>query len=706
MMQLSLKQSMLKTKNNHSKPSGYFLPYYRHIQMNELSKETSPYLLQHATNPVYWKAWNETSLELAKSSNKLLVISIGYSACHWCHVMEHESFEDNEVAKIMNLNFVSIKVDREERPDVDAIYMKAVQIMTGRGGWPLNVVCLPDGRPVWGGTYFRKNDWINSLEQLHEIYQNQTEKMIEYANQLFEGLNSSDLIISEDYNSENKLSIPNLILEKWQKSFDWEFGGYTRAPKFMMPSNYQFLMAYGVLNSNQSILDYVNLTLTKMAFGGIFDTIDGGFSRYSVDMKWHVPHFEKMAYDNGQLLSLYADAYKLTKNELYKEVIEKTISFIKREWLMPSGGFYAALDADSLNEKGILEEGAFYVWKKEELKQIINDDFELFSQVFNINSFGLWEDENYVLIQNQSMKELADKNDISIDDLKEKKKKWEKKLFEKRETRTKPGLDDKCLTSWNALVLKGLTDCYKAIPKEEYLTMALKNAHFIIDKLWSSEGNLFRSFKNDKTSINAFLEDYALVIQSFIGVYEITLDEQWLNHSKNLTNYCLDHFYDENKKFFRFTSNLDTALITTNYEIEDNVIPSSNSVMANNLCKLSCYFENNFYENCARQMLELVIPSVDYPSAYSNWLSVALFFSENQKEVAICGKNSLELVQQINQNYLPTILVAGTNRESELPFLKNRFINDETLFYVCKNKTCQAPIKNREAFYKELNFRN
>lgn len=671
--------------------------------MNELSKESSPYLLQHASNPVYWKAWSESTLEQAKSSNQLLIISVGYSACHWCHVMEHESFEDVEVANVMNQHFVSIKVDREERPDVDAIYMKAVQIMTGRGGWPLNIVCLPDGRPVWGGTYFRKNDWINTLEQLQEIYKSQPEKMLDYANQLHEGINSLSINISENAFNEKNLSIPDQLMAKWQKSFDWEFGGYTRAPKFMMPSNYQFLMAYGFLNNDQKLLDYVNLTLTKMANGGIFDTVDGGFARYSVDMKWHVPHFEKMAYDNGQLLSLYADAYKLTKNELYKEVIEKTIAFITREWLMPSGGFYSALDADSLNENGFLEEGAFYIWKKDELKKILNEDFELFSQVFNINSFGLWEHENYVLIQNNSLEELATKNKISLAFLKEKKKSWEKILFEKRELRPKPRLDDKCLTSWNTLILKGLLDCYKAIPRKEYLTIALNNAYFIINNLWSAEGNLYRSYKNNKPSINGFLEDYALVIQSFISLYEVTLDELWLNHSKDLTNYCLDHFYDENKKFFRFTSNLDTALIAENFEIEDNVIPSSNSVMAANLCKLSMLFENSYYEQIARDMLEQVITSIDYPSAYSNWLIVSFFFSNHQKELAVCGANSLQQVQEINQKYLPHLLIAGTSKDSDLPFLKNRFIENESLFYLCQNKTCGAPIKNIATLYKELN---
>jgi uncharacterized protein YyaL (SSP411 family) len=671
--------------------------------MNELSKETSPYLLQHASNPVHWKAWNQSSLDIVKETNQLLLISVGYSACHWCHVMEHESFEDFEVANTMNQHFVSIKVDREERPDVDAIYMKAVQIMTGRGGWPLNVVCLPDGRPVWGGTYFRKNDWINTLEQLQEIYQSEPEKMIEYANQLHEGINSLGINISENASNGKNLSIPNQIMGKWEKSFDWEFGGYTRAPKFMMPCNYQFLMAYGFLNKDQNLLDYVNLTLTKMAYGGIFDTLDGGFSRYAVDTKWHIPHFEKMAYDNGQLLSLYADAYKLTKNELYKEIIEKTFDFISREWLASNGSFYAALDADSINEKGILEEGAFYVWTKEDLEKILNKDFELFSKVFNINTFGFWEHENYVLIQTKSLEELAQENEVSIEYLSNKKKTWEKLLFEKRELRKKPRLDDKCITSWNALIIKGLIDCYKAIPNNNYLTTALKNAQFILEKLWAPEGNLFRSFKNEKVSINGFLEDYATVVQAFIGLYEVTLDEKWLHHSKSLVSYCLDHFYDENKKLFRFTSNLDPELIATNFEIEDNVIPASNSIMASNLCKLSIYFENSFYEKIARQMVEQIIPNIDYPSAYSNWLTSAFFFSEHRKEVAICGTNSLELVKEFNQKYLPQVLIAGTNQTSDLPFLKNRFVANETNFYLCQNKTCLAPLKNSAVLYKELN---
>lgn len=670
--------------------------------MNELKLETSPYLLQHANNPVHWKAWNSTTLLSAKENQKLILISIGYSACHWCHVMEHESFENDEVAKTMNQHFINIKVDREERPDVDAIYMKAVQLMTGRGGWPLNVVCLPDGKPVWGGTYFRKNDWINTLEQLQELYQSQPEKMIDYAEKLHEGIET--LGLNEENSTEFDLGILDNFLEKWQKSFDWEFGGYSRAPKFMMPTNYQFLLHYGYLTKNEKLLEYVDLTLTKMAYGGIFDTVDGGFSRYSVDVKWHVPHFEKMAYDNGQLLSLYANAYKLTKNELYKEIIEKTASFIEKEWLTNDGAFFSALDADSLTNENLLEEGAFYVWTIEELKKLIQEDFELFSMVFSINEFGHWEHGNYVLIQKERLEEISEKNQISIDELRLKKKKWEQILYQTREKRPKPRLDDKCITSWNAILMKGFVDSYKALGEENQLKIAIKNAHFIVNKIWLSDGNLMHTYKNGKPSINGFLEDYAFVIDAFISLYEVTFDENWLLHSKNLTNYCLDHFYDEKKQLFRFTSDLDEALISNHFEIEDNVIPASNSVMASNLFKLSIYFENSHYEEISQKMVSQVISSIDYPSAFSHWLIAALHFSDFQKELAICGEDSLIHQKEINQNYFPSMILSGSEKKSDLPFLQNRFMENETLFYLCQNKMCLAPKNNISEVYKDLNY--
>jgi uncharacterized protein len=670
--------------------------------MNELKLETSPYLLQHANNPVHWKAWNSKTLANAKEKQRLILISIGYSACHWCHVMEHESFENDEVANTMNQHFINIKVDREERPDVDAIYMKALQLMTGRGGWPLNVVCLPNGKPVWGGTYFRKNDWINTLEQLQELYQSQPEKLNEYAEKLHEGIET--LGITGEKSAEFDSTVLDTFLAKWQKSFDWEFGGYSRAPKFMMPTNYQFLLQFGYLTKNEKLLDYVDLTLTKMAYGGIFDTVDGGFSRYSVDVKWHVPHFEKMAYDNGQLLSLYANAYKLTKNELYKEIIEKTTTFIEKEWLTNEGAFFSALDADSLTVENHLEEGAFYVWTIDELKNLMQDDFELFSDVFNVNEFGHWEHGNYVLIQKESLDEISEKNHISIDELRLKKEKWEQILYKTREKRPKPRLDDKCITSWNAILLKGFVDSYKALGTENYLKTAIRNAHFIVTKIWSADGNLMHTYKNEKPSINGFMEDYAFVIDSFIALYEATFDEKWLLHCKNLTNYCLDHFYNEKKQLFRFTSDLDEALISDHYEIEDNVIPASNSVMASTLFKLSVYFENSHYEEIARQMIAQVISSVDYPSAFSHWLIAALHFSDYQKELAICGEMSLVHLKEINQNYFPSVVLSGSEKKSDLPFLQNRFVENETLFYLCQNKMCLAPKNTISGVYKDLKY--
>ena len=671
--------------------------------MNELLAETSPYLLQHANNPVHWKAWNQKALAQAKKENKLIIISIGYSACHWCHVMEHESFENNDVAYVMNAHFINIKVDREERPDVDAVYMKAVQMMTGRGGWPLNIVALPDGKPVWGGTYFRKDEWTNTLSQLQNLFQLQPEKMIEYAEKLAIGMQNLEPVFETNLEQKTPQDFLFPIIEKWKKSFDWDFGGMARAPKFMMPNNLQFLLRYGHQNKNNEVLEFVHLTLKKMAFGGLFDTIGGGFSRYSVDLKWHIPHFEKMLYDNGQLVSLYSDAFKLTQNPLYKEVVEKTLTFVSRELSNSKGGFFCALDADSLNDKNQLEEGAFYVWKKTELQLLLKNDFELFCEVFNVNNFGFWEDENYVLIQNQELETIAEKHKISHSELQSKKKSWENLLFIEREKRSKPRLDDKSLTSWNAIMLKGFIDAFKAFGTSEYLEIALKNAHFILSNLWAPEGHLWHNYKNNKASINGYLEDYCFVIEAFIKLYEVTLEENWLQHAKQLTDYSFDHFYDEKLGFFRFTSDQDSPLITSHFETEDNVIPASNSVMGNVLYQLSIYFNHPYYRKISDQMVQKIVPSIDYPSGFSNWLYLYMNESEQNKELAICGTNASEFIGEINANYLPNLIVAGTEKESQLPFLKNRFIEKGTLFYVCQNQTCLLPNSNFEEVLKDLN---
>jgi uncharacterized protein YyaL (SSP411 family) len=670
--------------------------------MNQLFAETSPYLLQHANNPVHWKAWNENTLAKAKKENKLIIISIGYSACHWCHVMEHESFENNHVASVMNAHFINIKVDREERPDLDATYMKAIQIMTGRGGWPLNVVALPDGRPIWGGTYFQKDEWTNTLSQLQEMYLSQPEKMIEYAEKLALGIQSLQPLFDNDSPQIMNQDALVPLVEKWKKSFDLDFGGTAKAPKFMMPNNLQFLLRYAHQNKDAETQKHVHLTLKKMAFGGLFDTVGGGFSRYSVDLKWHIPHFEKMLYDNGQLVSLYSNAYKLSPNYLYKEVVEKTLDFVINELTNSEGGFYCAIDADSLNEEQKLVEGAFYVWEKEELQKIIKDDFDLFSQVFNINEFGYWEDKKYVLIQNQELETIAKNNAIDCSKLQSKKKNWEILLYNERKKRNRPRLDDKSLTSWNAIMLKGFVDAHKAFGTKKYLDIALKNAHFILDNLWSNDGNLWHNYKNKKATINGYLEDYCFTIEAFISLYEVTLDENWLHRAKQLTDYCFDYFYDDQIEFFRFTSRDDAPLIAPHFEIEDNVIPSSNSVMGNNLYQLSIYFNNNHYRTVCTKMVQKIIPSIDYPSAFSNWLYLFMNTSERQKELAICGKNTFGFISKINSNYYPNVTLAGTEKESQLPFLKNRFIENETLFYICQEQTCELPSTNFDEVLRKI----
>lgn len=670
--------------------------------MNELQHETSPYLLQHANNPIHWKAWNDTSLTAAKNENKLIIVSIGYSACHWCHVMEHESFEDETVASVMNSNFISIKVDREERPDVDAVYMKAVQLMTKQGGWPLNVVCLPDGQPVWGGTYFKKDNWMDILGQLQNLYATEPERMIEYAEKLHQGIQILGIVEKNPSEVKNDPNSIKPLVEKWSKSFDWEFGGYARAPKFMMPNNYLFLQRYGYQTQSKDLLEFVDLTLTRMAYGGLFDTIDGGFSRYSVDMRWHVPHFEKMLYDNGQLISLYSEAYKRTQNPLYKNVIEKTLTFVERELYNSDNAFYSALDADSINEVGVLEEGAFYVWKKDQLQQLLKDDFEIFAALFNVNDFGFWEHDNYVLIQRETAESIATQFGLTENELLDKKKNWEQFLFNEREKRPKPRLDDKSLTSWNAIMLKGYVDAYTALGHEQYLTIAKKNAKFIIDKQWSPDGFLWHSYKNGKSTITGFLEDYAFVIDTFITLYQATLEEHYLHQAKQLTDYCLEHFYDEEKQFFAFTTRDGEQLIAPHFETEDNVIPASNSVMANNLYVLSILFHNSYYEKIALQMLHHMIPNMDYASAYSNWLNLWLNQSDDNKELAVCGKKAVENIRKIQAEYLPNIVLAGSTKASELPFLQSRFDEQNLLFYICQNKNCALPKTSLEATISEL----
>lgn len=673
---------------------------------NNLIKETSPYLLQHAHNPVNWYAWNNETLALAKKENKLLLISIGYSSCHWCHVMEHESFESEEVAAVMNANFINIKVDREERPDIDQIYMNAVQLMTGSGGWPLNCIALPDGRPIWGGTYFPKENWINALTQISKMYAEKPNDVIDYAVKLTEGIKKSDLITFNENVKEFSVADLNQITNTWQQYMDFEMGGRTGAPKFPMPNNYQFLLRYGTQIANDSILNYVNTTLTKMAFGGIYDQVGGGFSRYSVDKKWHVPHFEKMLYDNGQLVSLYSEAFQATKNPLYKNIVYQTLTFIERELTNNEGAFYSSLDADSINNEGKLEEGAYYVWTINELKSILGNDFNLFSDYYNINHYGLWEHNNYVLIRTKSNAEISKTHSISENELAKKIENWQHILLNERNKKEKPRLDDKSLTSWNALMLKGYIDAYKVFDDPHFLEIAIKNATFILSKQVQENGNLNHTYKNGKSSINGYLEDYATVINAFIALYEATLNEKWLANAKQLTDYTFDHFFDTQNSMFYFTSDEDHDLITRKMEIEDNVIPASNSIMANNLFLLSHYYSNSYYLKVSKQMLHNVKDrTAQYASGYSNWLQLACNFTGEFYEIAVSGKDTSARIKEINKNYIPNKLIAGSISKSNLPLMEGRFSENETNIFVCVNGACLLPEKSTEKALSQIKIK-
>lgn len=669
-----------------------------HQFTNNLINETSPYLLQHAHNPVNWNAWNEKTLDLAKEENKLLIISVGYSACHWCHVMEHESFEDEEVAKTMNSKYISIKVDREERPDIDQVYMNAVQLMTGQGGWPLNAIALPDGRPIWGGTYFTKGQWIDILNKISKLYDENPDKLYEYADKLEQGIKSMDIVSLNNDAPIFETAFIEETVENWSKHFDSKRGGMNRAPKFMMPNNYHFLLRYAYQKNDEALKSFVNTTLTKMAYGGVYDQVGGGFSRYSVDDKWHIPHFEKMLYDNGQLVSLYADAYLITKNELYKNIITETLDFVERELTIENGAFLSSLDADSNTLEGKLEEGTFYVWQKETLKSLLGSDFDLFADYYNVNGYGFWEDKNYVLIRTKTDEDLIKKHNISLESLTNKKQKWKTLLLNEREKRERPRLDDKTLTSWNALMLKGYTDAYRVLGQQKHLLSATKNANFIINNQLRPDGGLNHNYKNGKSSINAYLEDYATTIDAFIALYEVTLEEKWLITARDLANYAFDHFFDNTHKMFYFTSNEDKDLVSRNMEYRDNVIPASNSIMAKNLFKLSHFFSNSHYYKTATTMLNNVKPEIkDYGSSYSNWLDLMLNYTDPFYEVAIVGELVSEKVTELNKSYIPNKLIIGSKAENnKLPLLENRYVEDKTFIYVCVNNACKLPVSEVE----------
>ncbi|MBI3136590.1 MAG: thioredoxin domain-containing protein [Bacteroidetes bacterium] len=653
---------------------------------NELIHESSPYLLQHAHNPVNWMPWGTAAFEKAKAEDKLVLVSIGYSSCHWCHVMEHESFEDEVIAKIMNDNFVCIKVDREERPDVDQIYMNAVQLMTGSGGWPLNCFTLPDGRPVYGGTYFPKEQWSQVLQNLHYTYQKDKAKVLEYADELTQGIQQTELIEIKTGSIQFEQEKLHEMLVNWKRNFDTVRGGNTRAPKFPMPNNYEFLMQYAWHTGDTAVMNHVDLTLQKMAMGGIYDQIRGGFSRYSVDSLWRVPHFEKMLYDNAQLISLYSKAYQRTKNPLYKQVVSSTIQWLYAEMKNGEGGYYSALDADSEGE-----EGKFYVWSEEEMKRILEDDYERAKEYYKIEPSESWEG-HYILQRSMTDSAFAVKHNMSVEDV----ELWSEiiggKLLTERVKRVRPGKDDKSLTSWNALVAIAMADAYDAFGQAHGdLTGAVRIGTWIVKNQMKKDGKLLHTRKNGKSTIDGFLDDYSFTAEAFIRLYEITFDETWIARAQLLTEYAIAHFYDSSSGMFFYTSDEATDLIARKMEISDNVIPSSNSSMAKVLFKLGTLLANESYIEKSKQMLANVYDGMEtYGSAYSNWGILAMNLVYPYYEVAVTGEQWPQLSAELNRYYQPNkVLMGGTS--GKLPLLDGKF-GGESMIYVCVNKTCQMPV--------------
>ena len=665
---------------------------------NALIEELSAYLLQHAHNPVNWFPWTQSNLEQAQGEGKLLLISIGYASCHWCHVMEHECFEDEEVAALMNANYINIKVDREERPDVDQVYMNALQLISGQGGWPLNMIALPDGRPIWGGTYFPKERWMQVLTQISTLAREKPEELIQYADNLKKGLAhfEVDEPLKEGLNIEEiTAGLDQLVSKK-----DAQNGGLIGAPKFMMPTLLRFFQQGGILCSNKDARDHFHFSLERMALGGVFDAVHGGFSRYAVDAEWHIPHFEKMGYDNGQLISLYAQAHREEPKALYQETIDKTISFLKKELYTPEGGFYAALDADSLNANQKLVEGAFYVWTKNEIQELFPKEYLQVAAYYAINDYGYWEEGNYVLRRMQTDEVYAKLHGLELSELKVKVIRWNATLLKERNKRARPRLDDKIICSWNAILSSGFLDAYRSFGDSAYKDLALKNLAFIEANFVDEEGELKRISKKGVNKIDAFLEDYAAVIKLYIDAYETVFDEHYILQAEKIMNVCQRLFKDKNGPLFYFSSS--SELVVRTKEKTDNVIPSSNAVMAENLIRLSNHLVRPELKLQAEAMvLACKSEIISYPRSYSYWLAVGLRLLKPGYEVVAVGPNAKKDTKKLQQSFTVNCSWAAAET-STLPLFRNRVSEGKTKYYLCRNNQCGIPLESQDEVQRRL----
>ena len=671
------------------------------LHTNRLIRETSPYLLQHAHNPVDWMPYGAEALALAKSLGKPLFISIGYSACHWCHVMENESFTDETIAAVMNREFVCVKVDREERPDIDAVYMHSVQIMGGRGGWPLNCFAMPDGRPVWGGTYFKPDEFLGLLKRVADLFHNRLPELEEQAALLTDNLKASFIKVDGETEAVINFKAIQQALNRLSEHLDRAEGGFHGPPKFPMPVVWQMLLKYDVLIGNELFGRHVALTLERMAFGGIYDQVGGGFARYSTDNQWKVPHFEKMLYDNAQLISLYAEAYKLDGAALYREVTEATLGFIDREMTAPGGGYYSALDADSEGH-----EGRYYVWNKADWQTCLGEYAALMGKYYNLEKDGEWEDGFSILLRREADVSFAKRNFLSTGELKALVKAAGKSLLAFRARRSRPGTDTKIMASWNAMMVKAHADAYAAMANPEYLEKAIAGARFILENLSDKQGNIFHVYAGGKAHIPGFLEDYAFLAEALLALYQVTFDAQWLHTSLALAEYALAHFKGDHSVMLHMAAKDSHDLPANPVETTDGVIPSANAIMATTIYRLSRYFYRPDLENKALDMLAFMRAGMlENPSVYAQWLSFSLEVQAHSLLVVISGREASAWGREIITQFLPFALLAGSETKSDLPCLIDRYDADHTTIYICTPDACLLPLHDVQEAIRIMKLR-
>ncbi|MBK9216341.1 MAG: thioredoxin domain-containing protein [Chloracidobacterium sp.] len=653
---------------------------------NRLIDETSPYLLQHAHNPVDWYPWGDEAFERARNEDKPVLVSIGYSACHWCHVMEHESFEDEATAAIQNEHFVNIKVDMEERPDVDQIYMNFVQLTTGRGGWPMNVFLTPDKRPFFGGTYFPPSprygmpSWQQILKGIAEAYQERRDEIEHSANDIVGELRRMSIVETAGGLSDTML---DSAFASFVRTFDATNGGWGGAPKFPQAMSIEFLLRYHHRTGEKKALEMVTLTLDKMALGGIYDQLGGGFHRYAVDAIWLVPHFEKMLYDNAQLARVYLHAYQVTGNDLYRRIAVETLEYVRREMLDAEGGFYSSQDADSEGE-----EGKFFVWKPEEVDAVLGKDAAAaFCEQFDVTASGNFEGHNILNIKDPVAtapgSELSDAS--------------RRKLFERREARVKPGRDEKILTAWNGLMLAAFADAAGALGSDEYLALAKRNADFILNEL-QDDGRLLRTWKDGEAKLNAYVEDYANVADGLLVLYQVSGEVRYLVEARRLADTMIMEFWDPEGGGFFFTSNDHEELVVRNKDFYDNATPSGNSVAADVLLPLTKLTGDDKYEQFASATLRLAASQMRrYPQGFGRALSAFEFHLADTKEIVIVGDADSDLAREVLSRYLPDAVFAITtdpaSDASAMPLFEGRAaVEGEATAYVCENFVCQRPV--------------